>query len=203
MKTIRTTIVLLMVFALAAVNFGCLDEKVIEIVVTGETCAVIHEDEDGSSPPDPEVLDFAQEIRDILDDAGYSVDDIIDAFLMGGHYGTVNFDQQHDWTVSGAIQVQRSDISGPVVTIINYASQSVQAALNQKIPAPLEQAGVDVINDALTAFLAGESPVLTFYVVNGSIAPTPSPSDRMIFDWKAWISIQVILEESLEVPDPF
>jgi hypothetical protein len=45
--------------------------------------------------------------------------------------------------------------------------------------------------------------VLTFTINNGATTPSPSVEDPMIFDWRAWLAIQVILNQGVEVFDPF
>jgi hypothetical protein len=193
---IAALVLCLVPFALA----GCLEDKVLDIVLTGETSTDFSQNETTSSWTEPAVIDMAQEIRDILEDNGYSEDDLEGAHVTSASYGVLSFNQSHDWTISGSITVT---YNGNTQTIINYASQSIQDALGKKISAPLETAGVNLINQALQDFLDGQNPVLTFTINNGTTTPTPSVSDPMIFDWRAWLAIQVIIEETVEVPDPF
>jgi hypothetical protein len=201
----KTTIIAISTVVLAALGMpACIyEDKVLEIVYTGETHADFHEDETGADNPETEIVDVADEIRDILEDNDLSISDIDDAFVTSVHYGVTQFSQDHDWIVSGEISVQRVDLGGPWTPIVSYTSQSVQAALGQKIPAPLLPGGVDVINQALDDFLNGADPVLAFQVLHGTIAPVPSDSDPMIFDWRAWLAIQIITHQEVEVPDPF
>jgi hypothetical protein len=197
----RTIIVSAVVVALAAMAMpGCLKDKVIEIVLTGETYADFSQDEASENFVNAAVVDMGQEIRDILADNGYSTDDILEAHLTSASYGVTAFSQAHDWEISGRIDVT---YKGQTETAILYDTQSVQDALGKKIPAELQGPAVDLINTALDDFLANENPILTFTVVNGAVTPAPSGADRMIFDWRAWIAIQVIISESVEVPDPF
>ncbi|MDH4036415.1 MAG: hypothetical protein OEX18_03080 [Candidatus Krumholzibacteria bacterium] len=198
----RTLIVPAMVVALAAMAIpGCLEDKVVELVLTGETYADFSQDETTENFVEPAVVDMGQEIRDILNENGYGTDDILEAHVTSASYGVTSFSQAHDWEIGGRIDVT---YNGTTETAIFYTAQSVQGALGKKIPAPLEVAAVDLINTALDDFLAGANPVLTFTVVNGSVTPVPSPTDRMIFDWRAWLAVQIIIEETLEdIPDPF
>lgn len=197
----RAFIVPAMVIALAAATVpGCLDEKVLDIVLTGETYADFQQDETTQNWTKSAQIDVGQEIRDILEDNGYDTSVIKEAHVTSASYGVTSFNQSHDWEIGGSIDVT---YNGSTQTILNYSSQSVQAALGQKIPATLEAGGVALINQALDDFLANANPVLTFTIVNGSVAPSPSASDHMIFDWRAWLAIQVIINESVEVPDPF
>jgi hypothetical protein len=202
----KTITIILTVLGLVALSVpGCLDEKVLQLVFTGETYADFSENETGADNPESAVVDVADEIGDILTENGISLSDIDDAFVTSVHYGVISFDQSHDWTISGSIRVRRNDDgngSESFATLANYTS-SVQGALGEKIPAPLVQAGVDVINTALDDFLNNENPILEFQVQSGTIAPPPSPTDPMVFEWRAWLAIQLITTETVEVPDPF
>lgn len=195
----RTWIVLVMVIALVTAA-GCLDEKVIEIVLTAETTADFQQDEDSANWTEVGAVNLGQEIRDILDNNGYSTADIKEAYMTAASYGVTSFNQSHDWEIGGRIDVT---YGATTKTAINYASQSVQAALGRKIPVPLETDAVTLMNQALQDFLNGDNPVLTFTVVNDSVTPEPSGTDRMIFDWRAWLAIQVVVDETVNVPDPF
>jgi hypothetical protein len=184
----------------SALSGGCLDDKVIDLVATGETSADFVLNETTSSWTKAAVLDVGREIRDILADNGYDNTDIKSAHVTSVHYGVSSFNQAHDWTITGAITVT---YNGSTQTVMNYTSQSVQAALGKKLPAALQPAGVDLINQALADFVAGQNPILTFTIDNGSTAPVPSGGDPMIFDWRAWLAVQIILEQEAKIPDPF
>jgi hypothetical protein len=179
---------------------GCLDDKVLDLVATGETFVDFPQNETTSSWTKPAVIDVGQEIRNILNDNGYDDSDIKSAHVTSVHYGVSSFDQAHDWTITGAITVT---YNGTTQTIMNYTSQSVQAALGKKIPATLQGPGVDLINQALQDFIDGGNPVLTFTINNASTTPAPSGGDPMVFDWRAWLAIQIILKQEVKIPDPF
>jgi hypothetical protein len=205
----QTMIILIAIVALVALSVpGCLEDKVVQIVLTGETFANFLEDETGADQPETAVVDVGDEIDQILIDNGYNKSDIEDAFVTAIFYGVTSFDQDHDWILSGAISVRRNDDGNGTesfVPIVNYASQSVQAALGQKIAAPLEQPGVDVVNQAMDDFLADvvPPPVLEFQVQHSSIAPPPTPTDPMVFEWRAWLNVQLVGSETFTIPDPF
>jgi hypothetical protein len=179
---------------------GCLDDKVVELVATGETSADFSQNETTEQWTEPAIIDIGQEVRDILEDNGYDESDIKGAHMTSVHYGVTSFSQAHDWDISGEITVT---YNGNTQTILNYTLQSVQAALGKKIPATLEEPGVDLVNQALDDFVAGQNPILTFTINNGSTTPPPSGGDPMIFDWRAWLAIQIILSQEVTIPDPF
>ena len=196
----KRTLLLLSLGLVLLLSAGCLKEKVLEIVLTGETYADFSQDEESSSWTTPALIDVGREIREILDDSDYSTDDLTAAHITSASYGVTSFSQAHDWEISGTITVT---YGGLTETIVNYTAQSIQGALGEKISAPLVPEGVDLINQALQDFLDGDNPVLMFTIDNGTTVPAPSAEDRMIFNWRAWLAVQVIVEESVEVPDPF
>ena len=199
------TIFIWLAIALVALSLcACvMDEKTLDIVFTGETSADFQENEDDATD-DPEiaVIDIADELRDILEENEVALSEIKDAFVTSVSYGVSSFNQSHDWTVSGAVSVRR-DFTGAFVPIANYTSVSVQGALGQKTGVALLPAGVAIVNQALDDFLAGQNPVLEFQLENESVDPVPSGADPMVFDWRAWLAIQLITTETVDVPDPF
>ena len=77
--------------------------------------------------------------------------------------------------------------------------------MNKTTPATLVQEGVDLLNDALDDYLAGEMPVLEFAVVSatGDVDPDPTPQDMMEFDWTACIAFHIVATVTTDAPDPF
>jgi len=205
MKRLLTTISMTLLLSVLIGGSGCiLDEKIVELVLTNETYADFAEYDSSDSWTHPDTLDnYGADLDEALADAGYDRSDIKSATLMAGHYGVTRFSHSHDWQISGRIEVQRIDVPGAAATIINYTGASVQGALGQKIPVSLNSAGVTVINNALADFINGANPVLVLTVVNGDVTPDPTPADKIDFDWRAWITIQILLETNVEVPDPF
>jgi hypothetical protein len=181
---------------------GCvLEEKVIEVVLTGETCAEFLEDHETEEFTTPVTIDYGAEINAILTDNGLSRSDIAMAKVMKATYQVTEFDHGHDWTISGTVTAEHLGNGGPA-TIIDYTDQSLLAAQAAPVPADLNPAGVGVVNEALQAYLDGAYPILVFEVNNGSVEPSPSPSDRLVFTWEACITIHILYQEEVEVPDP-
>jgi hypothetical protein len=180
---------------------GCLEDKTLELVITGETSGDFVQNETSSAWTHPAAIDVAQELRDILQANGYEESDLKRAHLTSMHYGVPAIDAGlHDWTITGSITVT---YNGSTQTVLDYASLSVQAALGKKIPATLQSGGVNLINQALQDFIDGQNPVLVFRINNGSTTPAPSGADPMRFIWRAWLAVQVIVNQKVTVPDPF
>ena len=198
---------LLPLFLLATVlmvslsNCQLMKEKVVELVLKGETSTEFSYNDTNEVYQDETVIALTDKIAELLDDAGLSTSDIDSVFVVGVEYGVTAFDGAHDWEITGNINIRRD--AGPYVPLVAYDGQSVQAALGERLPQTLEEAGVDVINAALETFIAGGSALLTLQIENGNVVPSPSVGDPIVFTWKIWLTIQVIATTELDVPDPF
>jgi hypothetical protein len=198
----RLTLAVLL--CLLAVGSSCvLEDKVIDIVVTGTTCVEFPENHDSENFTTPMTLDYGSEIGQILEDNEVSREDIVSAHVVSASYEVTQFAHDHDWVVSGTITVERVDTGGNPQVIIDYTSQSIQAAMGDKIYPELEPAGVDVLDQALADFLDGYDPVLRFTVQNGSVDPDPSPQDRIVFVWEACVVLHLVYSAEFEGPDAF
>jgi len=207
MKTRFLIPVLLVLLAFALSGSDCLlYEKVLDVVYLHTTCVDFEQVEDSEEFTTPEIVDYADEINEILEDNDIEKSDIQTAHVVSASYEVTDFEHTHDWTISGAITVRRTDEAGATVNIVEYTSQSVQDALGERTPATLVQEGVDLLNDALDDFLAGDDDVtLEFTVVSttGDVDPDPSPSDVMEFDWRACIAFHIVATVTTDAPDPF
>jgi hypothetical protein len=202
MTRFRFAVFALMLVWLLLGGGGCLmEEKVIEVVVKGETCIEFFEDHETQEYTTPVTVDYAQKIADILEEEGLSRSDIVEAKVMGATYQVTAFDHIHDWRISGDITAEHLGNGGPS-TIIAYTNQSLIAAQPAPIAAHLDAAGVSVVNEALQAYIDGGSPMLRFEVNNGIVDPEPDESDRLVFTWEACIALHVVYREEVDVPDP-
>ncbi|MGD9140483.1 MAG: hypothetical protein PVJ42_02995 [bacterium] len=202
MKASIKALGLLALLCALTISSGCLlEEKVIELVLSGETCAEFQEDHATGDFSSESLLAYGDEIQDILDDNDIDRSDISRAFVVGGSYEVTDFSHTHDWTVGGAVLVERIGAKAEADTLLRYTSQPLTEALDNQIWAELHPDGVDVLNTALEDFLNGQQPVLKFTVDNGTTTPEPSSSDRIVFDWQTCIKIQLIYAEEFEFPD--
>ncbi len=176
-------------------------EKKIDLVLKGEVSTEFSYNDTNEVYQSEAEVEFTQEIADMLADADLSPSDIDSVFVVGVEYGVTAFDGTHDWAISGNINIQQD--AGAFIPLVTYDSQSVQEALDQRLPQTLEAGGVDVINDALQSFIAGGSPVLRLQIENGNVDPSPTVGDPIVFAWKIWLTVQVLAEEELEVPELF
>lgn len=184
---------------------GCiLEEKVIEIILTSQTCAEFHQEETQCNFVTPEEVDAAEELLEILEDNGYELSDLESINLVSVSYTVTDFPAHpHDWLISGSITVERVDIADGPVNIVDYGIASIAASVGTEIFAPLNADGVALINRAFADFLLGDEPVLLFTVVNGDCDPEPSPTDILLFDWEMCVYMHVVVSSTYDVPDIF
>lgn len=199
-RIINTAILLLLVFIVAGFG-GCLEDRETEIVLNDENCEDFDEFRTNENYTTPYVLDISAEVDGLLADNDVSRDQIIDAFLVSGAYAILEFDQDHPWDLGGVITVERIGSIDPAVTLLDYNDYITveDAAVGVKTYVVLEEAGVDVIDQALDDFIAGENPVLRITVVSGDIDPDPSAVDPMEFSWEFCLFIQVITTLDTEI----
>lgn len=205
MKSKIIKILLACAICTAALGTGCiLEDKVVQVIFTGQTSAEFSQNSQSEEFLNTTVVNYTEQIDEILADNDIGRDEIETALLVSASYGVTSYQQAGDWVISGAILVNRQDITIAEDTLVSYTDQSVRDALGKKIPAKTHAAGINIINQALSDYIAGtHNPVIEFTVVNSTVDPTPSAGNPIIFDWKAWLIVQVILENTFEVPDPF
>jgi hypothetical protein len=201
MRTLIST-VLAMLLCVLVVGQGCvLEEKVIELVLSGETCVEFVEYHESADWNTPIVLNYAEEIRQILEDNDIDINKMKRAVLRSASYEVLELDGEDDWEVSGFITVQRG--SGEVKRIVQYTTQSLKEVLHTPKYANLDAAGVAIINGALASFVGDPyTPIImTFEVDNDTVDPLPTGAKPLSFTWEACIQIQIIYEEKFDLPE--
>lgn len=203
-RTTKAAMPVLLLAGIAVLSGNCImEDRVVEIVLNDSTCANWSENHQSANYASEVTIDYADEINRILEDEDLSREDIVSAHLVRASYGVTEFSHGHDWTITGSVTVRRDDVSDGPEVLFDYVTLSVEGALGENIPAPLDAGGVGVINRALADFIEGGNPVLVFSVGNSGVLPPPSVSDPIQFDWRACMYIQVITSMDIEVPDPF
>lgn len=204
----KVTVVFLLLFLIGATS--CIMEtKVMEVVLTDETCVDFEQYSEDEIFSDVEYVDYAAQIDTILWDNELSRADIISAHLVSASYRVTEFSQDTDWEITGAITVERADISHGPDTIVVYTEQSIRDAHGDAlIPAFLHAAGVAVIDSALYDYINnGRNPIFVFRILNGDVDPNPSPIGTtpgpIDFSWQACIEVHIVTEHEGDYPDVF
>ena len=188
------------------VQTSCImDEKTVDILVRFETCAEFDQNEQGATWDEETTVDVSQDIDDALTRNGLSRDDIKLATLKGAAYMVTGYtDGGQSWTIGGSVNMTRTDVgAGPVLAFAYQSGVVSVAEVDQRHTVALDPAGVAMLQGALDDFIdEGANPVFTFTMNNGSVAPIPTQQMPLIFQWKAFLTIEVIYEETVEIPDP-
>ena len=201
--TKNAALILLTALLLAGASSCIMEDRTVEFVVTEETCAPFDIDSPLANFEEAAVVFLADDLNEVLGDNDAAREDIVTARIVSLSYSVTQFSHIPDWDITGAVTVERQDVTDGPDTLLNYTDQSVQGALGVKIPANLNEDGVGVLNRALDDFIAGGNPVLIFKVVNGGVNPPPSVSDRIVFQWEPCLVTHIVVKKDIEVPDPF
>jgi len=206
----RTKIAALVLLLIAAIlcTSCILDEKVIEVILRNSTCLDFQEYDEDETFSTPDTIDMADEIGETLAENGMSRGDIVTASLISCTYEVTDLTPpvgHADWVISGAITVERIDKARAATTLVEYDTQSIVGAmgLTDPIVADLTPAGVDLLNEALADFIAGDDPVIVVKTENGNVDPDPTPSDPIDFDWQACLNFYLQFDETLDLIDLF
>jgi hypothetical protein len=201
-KTFNIAVIALLLL-FAAGSSGCLvEDREVEVVLGDEHCEEFTEYHTTENYTTPGLLEFTEELDNLLADNDIDKDQIVDAFLVSGSFEVLEFSHIHDWELSGIITVERTDITDDPDTLVMYTELSVEGALGEKIGVTLHPAGVAAVDQALDDYLAGGYPTLLLTVMSGDVEPSPSGSDPLSFRWESCLNIQVIYTLETEIIEP-
>jgi hypothetical protein len=181
---------------------GCVyDNLRSQVVVTEKVVVQYDEYRETPSIGSAVVADtWRHRLLDALEDYGADIEDVQSITVVAGEYKTTMPSKApHDWTITGKVTVRRQDDPmGPVTDgpadFVRMTTQSLAGAKGKPIPADLNSAGVELINDALEVLLAGGNPRLIVEMVSDNISPAPSPSDPLKFNWLAMVTFQAVVD---------
>jgi hypothetical protein len=189
--------------AVVAIGTGCiLEDTDVQIVIKDVYCLTFEENHESATFVTPRTIDLAEKLDEALAENDVDREDLVRGAMIVATY-QVTDPPVHDWTLTGAITVERTDIADGPETVIDYASQALSDCTDEPVFADLNEDGVELINDAIDDYIAGMNPVLLFKVVNSACSPTPSSGNPLVFDWEACVFYYAVIEKTLEVVDPF
>ncbi len=153
---------------------------------------------------DTQTIDV-EELRQDLDDAGISVENINSILVESVTYGTVAYNEPATdrAIVNGNMTAMRLDTAASQ-TIFSNASSDVYPLLGLLIPAPIETGGITFINTMLADLLAAlkDGSGVTSFSLQGSVDGTSTPTERDTnFDWRVRITYQISATYYADVPD--
>lgn len=184
---------------------ACTKQKRVQFVLREDLSVVVPHHEPDATGNVPTVIGFPDVFADLLAENGYTRDDVAGVYVVSGQLGSANVQGGHDWSITGQVRARRMDgiVAGPTVDVVQYTDQSLWEAEQRRFAAPLTADGVALIKQAIDDYLAGDSPILEFEVNNDGVSPGPTVLDPMAFDLQAWLTLHVVIERTVEVPDPF
>ena len=134
------------------------------------------------------------QLRLDLEEAGIEVSMIDTIRVASVQYGTVDYyEPVTDREIFGAsVTVERSDTGASQTLISNY-SEAVYPLLGILKPAPINEAGIDFLNDLMADLLVAlKDYSASSFEVRGTSAGTSNPQERYTnFDWRLRIYYHV------------
>ncbi len=129
--------------ALVAIGTGCIIEDTgVEIVLKDTYCMTFEESHQSATFVTPKTIDLAEKLDEALADNDLEREDVVRGAMIVATY-EVTDPPSHDWTLTGAITVERTDIVDGPETVIDYASQSLMDAYGAPVFADLNEDGVE------------------------------------------------------------
>lgn len=153
----------------------------------------------GFTDADVETVDFGDELMDLEDDATADIDSLVSGDIEGAFWRRVE-NRVPGTVVTGSIEVTRVSTSTTAM-LVDSTSVNVDATPTTFEAAPLEPAGVALLNQGIDDYIAyrnGESgfPDLRFVFTWNSSSSTAAD-----FDWEARIRFVLVGVFAVEVPD--
>jgi len=180
-----------------------LEEKVVELAVGGSTIVAFESEGALNFHYDTKTIDIADslDIEGILDDAGVDVDSVQSVKLANVSYRVTRQDPEPTRRIeNGNVWIRRGSSPDSTLLVSNF-SEDVNSVTNFK-PAPLNAAGVAVVNDILADILADVQAGITpsesiTYIVTGISTPGAVPTD---FAWELKVDVTIVGTVKVEVP---
>ena len=210
MKKRFAVIGVLLLLGFVATGSDCIfDTKVVELIITGETCPpkYIQYSENANVDPDTVSYRVADDLDDILADNDIEkakIDTIDTPKVISVSYEVLRIGEaDHDWTVSGEVTIEyTARRMGPEV-IVEYDDVSLESIYHSPEFATLNPAGLAIFHAAVDDYLDGGDPEVTFVATSQAVSPTPTEEDPIDFWWKACLRMYIVVREEFDWPDPW
>jgi len=204
LKSILTTVSLLLLLALMIPVSGCVLEGESDMVVTQRFCVNFDEHMTSGAQNSAQVCDqFRDQILYYLQQEGIDPADIVDAGIVSATYHVSRVSQDNgpkgDWVISGYATVYRQDDpNGPIMdgpeVFVNQTTQSILDAKGTPVPADLNADGVALLGRALyDLVINGEDPRIIITLESQAIDPVPTEEAPLDFKWRACVTLQMVV----------
>jgi len=171
-----------------------IEERIVELALLGSTAVEFTSQGEINTIDEVRVIDIRDDfdLDGLLDDAGVDVSEVKAIKVAGVSYRTTQAEVGTARTImNGNVTIQRA--GGPVVPLVTNFSEFVNEVLSYKT-APLDPAGVDVINDIaadLLKELQDGTPAnsTVTYHLTGDSTPINEETD---FKWEVKVDVSVV-----------
>ena len=193
----KTKLLIFLALAAAVVTFtaeSCfVSTKEVEVPVRGEGDLSFHAS--GVSDSGTRTIDFAELIDDLRNDSGF--DSLLSAHIENGYWHVINNLGSPSLTVSGQIGVQEAGSAAAPVPLIAYTSIDIADYSGDFVVAPLNSAGVDMLNQGFDDYLRGTRTSLSYVFTWSSQAGAGTVN----FDWEGKVKFVLVGLTTVDVPE--
>lgn len=198
----RTKLLIFLALAAAMLTFtaeSCfISTKTIEVPVRDDAELEFHAT--GTSDSKSETIDFTELMTDLEDDSEF--DELVSANIESGYWRVTRNNGSASTVVSGQLTVRREGSAAPAVSLISYTSVAIADVSGDFGVAPLNAAGVDLLNNGFDEYLQAKAlgnPVPSLrYVFTWTSSASPAPVD---FYWEGKVKFVLVGLTEVDVPE--
>jgi hypothetical protein len=198
----KNKLLIFLALAAAMVTFtaeSCfVSTKEVEVPVRGEGDLEFHAT--GTSDSKTETIDFTQLMEDLESDSAF--DALVSANIENGYWHVTRNQGDPHTMLTGHLTVQREGSAAPAVSLIDYTSIDVADVSGDFVVAPLNAAGVNLLNAGFDEYLQAKAadtalPNLRF-VFTWTSSASPAPVD---FYWEGKVKFVLVGLTTVDVPE--
>jgi hypothetical protein len=198
----KNKLLIFLALAAAMVTFtaeSCfISTKEVEVPVRGEGDLEFHAT--GTSDSKQDIIDFTQLLQDLENDSDF--DPLLSADIENGYWRVTRNLGSATTVLTGHLTVQREGSAAPAVSLIDYTSVDIADVSGDFVVAPLNSAGVSLINAGFQEYLDAKAadaalPNLRF-VFTWTSSATPAPVD---FYWEGKVKFTLVGLTTVDVPE--
>ena len=131
---------------------------------------------------------FQEQILEWLDGKDIALSDVCSLFMVGGKICLGPY-EGHDWSVSSAVKIKRTDVPDDYSTLLRLQTVTIPDTFDPCDRPSFAFRGVGTVNKALRDLVHGGNPVLRVAMAWTDVDPEPSGNDPLVFEWEACLDI--------------
>ena len=206
MRHLRIWPQLAAVVALAVLNGGCIlipemKDRIVELALTGDAVVEFHAIGVTGAIDELKTINLRDsvDLAGILADAGVDVNDVTNIALSGVAYRVSVADPNPSKQIDGNVTITQG---GPPGKALVSGFTAGAGAVSSFTTAPLDTAGVNVVNNLLTNWLKElQGGALANTIITYHATGTTPPAGNTDFYWQLKITLAVTGKVKVSVPD--